>query len=214
MYTLSSPAFTDCITWTHDGKAFFFLNYDKFAQKYNNICRGRTGTIRYATFRRRLNRWGFRMNLQQGPTRGAFSHELFRRDDPELCGNIVYSEASQPICQESRTNDDIHESYEHTNNLTNEQSLSRDIAMNVENIAHLSRMIAIEELTLHAEISIYKRLQELHRPIHYNTEQLTSYELGIYGATSPFGLQEHNTRAVLDNEYLFAWTHSHLPFIR
>ena len=204
MYALSSPAFSDSITWTHDGKSFFFLNYDEFAQKYNNIIRGRTGTIRYATFRRRLNRWGFRMNPQQDPNRGAFFHDLFQKDDPNLCGSIVYNEVSQTIPKESETTDGIHDNDEHTDNLTNIQSPSHAMEINVEDREHLGRMIAIEESILHVNILIRKRLQEMHRPVND--------ELSIYGFTYPFNFQEYNTRFIPDNEYLFAFTHSQRPY--
>lgn len=84
MEMLSSPYFADCITWKCDGKAFFISDPDKFAEK-NAVYHSQKGKPRKESFARKLNRWGFRMELSKGPNCGTYSHPLFRKDKPWLC---------------------------------------------------------------------------------------------------------------------------------
>jgi hypothetical protein len=39
---------------------------------------------RFASFTRKLNRWGF-SRISRGPETGSYYHKLFSRDNPELC---------------------------------------------------------------------------------------------------------------------------------
>ena len=84
MEMLSSPFFEDCLSWKSDGKAFSIIDTAKFVAKdkvFNSLKTER----RHKSFVRKLNRWGFRMDLSKGPNCGFYSHPLFRRDEPWLC---------------------------------------------------------------------------------------------------------------------------------
>lgn len=60
--------------------------------KYFPSSDSRSST-KYPSFTRKLNRWGFRQ-ATRGPDTGAFHHPLFRRDQTNLCLDMV--------CQKSR----------------------------------------------------------------------------------------------------------------
>lgn len=111
---LADPAVRDVISWLPQGKSFVVLRPDVFAASVlpryfapegsNSLnarpATGKDGTVKkaqgvhkYPSFTRKLNRWGFRQ-ISRGPDAGAFCHELFQRDDPELCRGMV--------CQKSR----------------------------------------------------------------------------------------------------------------
>jgi hypothetical protein len=118
---LADPSVRDVITWLPHGKSFVVLRPDVFAThvlpRYfapegsnsltaklpnavsadgNNmvtIFSNIKGVHKYPSFTRKLNRWGFRQ-ISRGPDSGAFCHDLFQRDDPELCRGMV--------CQKSR----------------------------------------------------------------------------------------------------------------
>ena len=88
MEMLSSPSFADCVRWTEDGKAFFFQDREKFTQM-NVSMNSRKKTGKKNSFTRKLNRWGFRMELKKKSNYGMYSHELFQRDKPWLCTMMV-----------------------------------------------------------------------------------------------------------------------------
>ena len=109
MNILSSPLFADCITWNHDGTAFMFLDHDKFAQTYqtmvaldksdsapapapvqkSSLSPLSSMSSKRSTFRRKLNRWGFKMHLKRDANFGMYSHKYFRRDSPKLCEKMT-----------------------------------------------------------------------------------------------------------------------------
>ncbi|KAL7529359.1 hypothetical protein ACHAXR_006428 [Thalassiosira sp. AJA248-18] len=114
---LSDPTVRDVISWLPHGKSFVVLRPDVFANQVlpryfapegSNSLNAKTTTMlgkdgslqtknkgvhKYPSFTRKLNRWGFRQ-ISRGPDAGAFCHELFQRDDPNLCRGMV--------CQKSR----------------------------------------------------------------------------------------------------------------
>lgn len=114
---LSDPTVRDVISWLPHGKSFVVLRPDVFANQVlpryfapegSNSLNAKTTTMfgkdgslqtknkgvhKYPSFTRKLNRWGFRQ-ISRGPDAGAFCHELFQRDDPDLCRGMV--------CQKSR----------------------------------------------------------------------------------------------------------------
>ena len=47
---------------------------------------------------RKLNRWGFRQ-ASRGPEAGAFCHDLFQRDAPELCRGMVCQKSRKSKCK-------------------------------------------------------------------------------------------------------------------
>ena len=94
---LHDPAVHDAISWMPHGESFIVLNVDVFTSRilphYFAIKKTSGGVHKYPSFTRKLNRWGFRQ-VSHGPNAGEFHHELFRRDNPELCRGMV--------CQRSR----------------------------------------------------------------------------------------------------------------
>lgn len=124
---LADPAVRDVISWLPQGKSFVVLRPDVFAANVlpryfapegsNSLnarpATGKDGTVKkaqgvhkYPSFTRKLNRWGFRQ-ISRGPDAGAFCHELFQRDDPELCRGMVCqkSRKSKQAILESRNSD-------------------------------------------------------------------------------------------------------------
>ena len=94
---LSDPQVSDVITWLPCGRSFIILRPDLLASRvlplyFSQESRG----VRYSSFTRKLNRWGFRQ-ISSGPNSGAFYHELFTRDDVEACKAMV--------CAKSRKRD-------------------------------------------------------------------------------------------------------------
>ena len=88
----------DAITWLPHGRSFVILRADILATRvlpfYFKPEGSQTSSsktqkvVRYTSFTRKLNRWGFRQ-ISHGPDSGAFYHELFRRDDPDACRDMV-----------------------------------------------------------------------------------------------------------------------------
>ena len=119
---LNDESLSDIISWLPHGKSFVIIRPDVFTEKvmptYFPPVDAR-GSTKYPSFTRKLNRWyvdrsfkytygncalslshfnvfnfrGFRQ-ATRGPDTGAFHHPLFRRDQPELCVDMV--------CQRSR----------------------------------------------------------------------------------------------------------------
>ncbi|CAJ1942240.1 unnamed protein product [Cylindrotheca closterium] len=81
---LADPRFRDCICWLPNGKSWRVLNQHLFADvalpEYFKHQK-------YASFMRQVNGWGFK-RARQGPEINSYSHELFLRDDPELCSTM------------------------------------------------------------------------------------------------------------------------------
>lgn len=111
---LSDPTVRDVISWLPHGRSFVVLRPDVFAERVlpryfapegSNSLNAKTSTVvgkdgslqaknkspgvhKYPSFTRKLNRWGFRQ-ISRGPDAGAFCHEMFQRDDPNLCRGMV-----------------------------------------------------------------------------------------------------------------------------
>jgi hypothetical protein len=97
MAILSDPSVSDVISWLPHGKSFVILRPDCFERvltKYFASTDPRSST-KYPSFTRKLNRWGFRQ-ATRGPDTGAFHHPLFRRDQPELCLDMVCQKSRKP----------------------------------------------------------------------------------------------------------------------
>ena len=111
---LADSSVRDAIAWLPHGKSFVVIRADVFATSVlpRYFATATEGTLKsgvnakmtstkmssasvhkYPSFTRKLNRWGFKQ-ISRGPDAGAFYHELFKRDDPELCRGMV--------CQKSR----------------------------------------------------------------------------------------------------------------
>lgn len=93
---LSDSSLSDVISWLPHGRSFVIIRPDVFSERvlplYFPSNDSRTST-KYPSFTRKLNRWGFRQ-ATRGPDTGAFHHPLFRRDQPQVCLDMV--------CQKSR----------------------------------------------------------------------------------------------------------------
>mmetsp|Transcript_3857 Transcript_3857/g.5245 ORF Transcript_3857/g.5245 Transcript_3857/m.5245 type:complete len:507 (+) Transcript_3857:203-1723(+) len=121
---LSQQSISDIITWLPHGRSFVIIRPDVFADKilpeyFPESCASvwsnttsinssekrvlggskaaaLTGTAcKYPSFTRKLNRWGFRQ-VSRGPDAGAFHHDLFHRDKPELCLKMVCQKSRKP----------------------------------------------------------------------------------------------------------------------
>ena len=89
-------SYSDVISWLPHGRSFVIIRPDVFSERvlpqFFPSTDSRSST-KYPSFTRKLNRWGFRQ-ATRGPDTGAFHHPLFRRDQPQLCLDMV--------CQKSR----------------------------------------------------------------------------------------------------------------
>lgn len=73
----------DTIRWREDGAAFIIVDHAAFvAETLVKYFRH----SQYTSFQRQLNLYGFRKNKS-----GAFEHEFFRRDRPELLTRVLRS---------------------------------------------------------------------------------------------------------------------------
>ena len=98
MAILSDPSVSDVIAWLPHGRSFVIIRpdclSDRVLSKYFASTDPRSST-KYPSFTRKLNRWGFRQ-ATRGPDTGAFHHPLFRRDQPELCLDMVCQKSRKP----------------------------------------------------------------------------------------------------------------------
>ena len=96
---LADSSVRDVVSWLPHGNSFVILRPDEFALRVLPRYFSPEGSSnsshvhKYPSFTRKLNRWGFRQ-IARGADAGAFCHELFRRDTPERCRDMV--------CQKSR----------------------------------------------------------------------------------------------------------------
>jgi len=106
MDILNDETLADTVTWLPHGRSFVIIRPDKFTEevlpKYLPPVDARSST-KYPSFTRKLNRWGFRQ-ATRGPDTGAFQHHLFRRDQPELCLQMVCQRTSASSKQAERKN--------------------------------------------------------------------------------------------------------------
>jgi hypothetical protein len=65
-----------CVKWLEDSKGFAITDKDVFSDQ---ILRRYFGEAKYASFTRRLKRWGFR-RITKGADSGAYYHDAFHRD--------------------------------------------------------------------------------------------------------------------------------------
>ena len=95
MEILSRSDFSHTIKWLPSGKAFIFVDTEKFVEKVMPLYFKKT---KFDSFVRKLHRWGFRL-VKNGPDNGSFVHKNFVRDRPELCCLIecVPSQAANKV---------------------------------------------------------------------------------------------------------------------
>eukprot|EP00549_Striatella_unipunctata_P000710 CAMPEP_0118677482 /NCGR_PEP_ID=MMETSP0800-20121206/2652_1 /TAXON_ID=210618 ORGANISM="Striatella unipunctata, Strain CCMP2910" /NCGR_SAMPLE_ID=MMETSP0800 /ASSEMBLY_ACC=CAM_ASM_000638 /LENGTH=531 /DNA_ID=CAMNT_0006573161 /DNA_START=55 /DNA_END=1650 /DNA_ORIENTATION=+ len=80
---LDDPA-PDVITWLPHGNSFIILRPDIFI---TDILPRYFKPSKFASFARKLHRWGF-VRIMRGMDTGAYYHNLFKRDQPELCSTF------------------------------------------------------------------------------------------------------------------------------
>ena len=105
---LSDPTISDIITWLPHGRAFVIMKTEALADTVlptyfpescapppgtstkvlTNTSSGSKKKCKYPSFTRKLNRWGFRQ-ITRGHDSGAFHHNFFIREDPDLCLKMV-----------------------------------------------------------------------------------------------------------------------------
>lgn len=94
---LSDPSLSEIISWLPHGQSFVIIRPDAFAEEVlpKYLPSDKSSSTKYPSFTRKLNRWGFRQN-SRGLDTGAFQHPLFKRDEPELCVDMVCQKSRKP----------------------------------------------------------------------------------------------------------------------
>jgi len=80
MKVLSNEEFEHSVTWMPSGKSFSIVDSKTFVAE---ILPEHFKTAKYASFTRKLHRWGF-MRHYRGEEAGAFYHRLFQKDRLDL----------------------------------------------------------------------------------------------------------------------------------
>mmetsp|Transcript_5019 Transcript_5019/g.6801 ORF Transcript_5019/g.6801 Transcript_5019/m.6801 type:complete len:383 (-) Transcript_5019:173-1321(-) len=81
MALLASDDARDVVVWLPDGKSFTIIKPEVFV---NFILPKYFKQAQLSSFVRRLHRWGFRQ-LKKETGESTYEHDLFLRDDPDLC---------------------------------------------------------------------------------------------------------------------------------
>eukprot|EP00563_Minutocellus_polymorphus_P012347 CAMPEP_0181064746 /NCGR_PEP_ID=MMETSP1070-20121207/24361_1 /TAXON_ID=265543 /ORGANISM="Minutocellus polymorphus, Strain NH13" /LENGTH=585 /DNA_ID=CAMNT_0023145073 /DNA_START=50 /DNA_END=1807 /DNA_ORIENTATION=+ len=96
MEILSNESYADVICWRPHGRSFIINSPERFTEfilpHYSRECK-------FASFIRKLYRWGFRQ-ISKGPDAESFFHKHFRRDKPSLCNIIVCGKEIRDGCPE------------------------------------------------------------------------------------------------------------------
>ncbi len=95
---VSDEATDSAIQWLPCGKRFVVSDKQEFSKNilplyFGGRGRGDTTTTKFTSFTRRLKRWNF-SRIPAGKEIGAYYHEYFQRDKPELVKKIVYPMSS------------------------------------------------------------------------------------------------------------------------
>lgn len=99
---------SNVISFVASGRAFLIHMPDKF---FKDIVPLYFRQSRLSSFKRQLNLYGFEL-INTGPARGGYYHELFVKDQPELCRRMrrvavkVGSEAKKIAHAKSEQDDD------------------------------------------------------------------------------------------------------------
>jgi hypothetical protein len=84
-------AVAECISWNPAGTAFYVHNSELLEQ---TILPRFFPTAKYASFTRKLNRWGLKQ-MNDGTDEGGYKHPLFQRDKPNQCLNMEHKYKKQ-----------------------------------------------------------------------------------------------------------------------
>jgi len=86
----TDPSIAECMAWNADGTSFCILSRsgveDVIIPQHFSGPSGASSSsaVKYASFTRKLNRWGFRRIATKVPESVCFYHPHFRRDAPDL----------------------------------------------------------------------------------------------------------------------------------
>jgi len=97
MKLMGSEDAQDVVVWLPEGKSFTIIKPDAFV---NDILPKYFKQAQLSSFVRRLHRWGFRQ-LKKETGESTYEHDLFLRDDPDLCLQMCCT--SYSLSQKRRT---------------------------------------------------------------------------------------------------------------
>ena len=83
-FILDDPSLADIICWLPMGDSFVILRSDQLCSQVLPHYFSPENSLKYSSFKRKLNRWGFHQ-IRKGPDTGAFHHPLFKRNQQNLC---------------------------------------------------------------------------------------------------------------------------------
>lgn len=106
----------EAVNWLPDGKSFVILNPETFIDEVlNKVFK----EVKYASFIRKLHRWGF-VRLTSGAGTDCFHHPLFTRSDPSLAAKICCTTTPQSSEAKKKTAKASHtESFRHAQEYSN-----------------------------------------------------------------------------------------------
>jgi len=88
----------EAIAWLPDGKSFVIVQPDLFCAE---VLRGVFKESKYASFVRKLHRWGF-VRLTSGTGTDCFHHPMFQQNQMELASRIVCTPRDSTRCNEAK----------------------------------------------------------------------------------------------------------------
>eukprot|EP00956_Cyclotella_meneghiniana_P027723 scaffold62892_cov45-Cyclotella_meneghiniana.AAC.1 len=94
---LSNRSLSDIIAWLPSGKSFCILNKDEFTKK---ILPMYFKESKFASFDRRLKRWGFRKAFTTGQKQVILTHDLFQKDRLDLGKMMTAAQGSGGVVQQ------------------------------------------------------------------------------------------------------------------
>lgn len=103
MLTYESSNANGCVKWLDDSVGFAITDKDVFSER---ILKRHFGEAKYASFTRRLKRWGFK-RITKGANSGAYYHDAFHRgmnfdDFDDDLGSMAPSDSSQSLPPKKR----------------------------------------------------------------------------------------------------------------
>uniref|UniRef100_A0A7S2HX23 HSF-type DNA-binding domain-containing protein n=1 Tax=Helicotheca tamesis TaxID=374047 RepID=A0A7S2HX23_9STRA len=104
MQVLSFEEYSNMITWLPHGRSFAIINPRDFVSV---VLPAHFKRVKYSSFTRKLHRWGFKRETR-GEEAGAFYHELFHRDNAELCTKMSMSKSKCDHCNHVETIEKMH----------------------------------------------------------------------------------------------------------